>query len=107
MTRRPPSLLAGFPGTDFPAFARYYGGAKTSRFLLGDSVSFVPRLPYAWHRAFAPFTSGSVFYSLVFDSPLPYISKKTLETFLKDKKELKLEFKSWFSHLFHPILITT
>ena len=31
MIRPPPSLLTGFPGSDFPAFKRYYEVAKTSR----------------------------------------------------------------------------
>ena len=43
VTRPLPSLLAGFLGFGFPAFHRYYEGAKTSRLPPARSVSFASR----------------------------------------------------------------
>jgi len=55
-----PSLLAGSPGLGFPAFNRYYEGAKTSHALSSSSVSFALR--YHFPRAsgcFAPMNASS------------------------------------------------
>lgn len=71
-----PSLLTGFHGTDFPAFKRYYGGAKTAFALLLSSFLSV-RIPITPHPYSLRHISGGCEYLKGLDSLVwvnPYIN---------------------------------
>jgi hypothetical protein len=54
----PPSLLAGFHGTDFPAFYWYYADHKTAFFLLVPFVSFGFNTVYVTALFFSPYKAA-------------------------------------------------